>query len=159
MEVQSRVLRWHHTSYLIIISQTISRLIVIGGISEHIGEASGLVGGQLHSLAFSLHSRVSISPVAFLRALRHRQQAQTSLPHNRQARLCIVTPRPSRLCSPKGGRKGVKGHLKAKVNGEALLSSSIVFEKKGVRLRTAHTDKCECFPRVTRRFEKCGLLP
>lgn len=62
MEVQLRVLRWHHTSYLIIISQTISRLIVIGGISEHIGEVSGLVGGHLHSLAFSRHSRVLISP-------------------------------------------------------------------------------------------------
>lgn len=135
MEVQSRVLRWHHTSYLIIISQTISRLIVIGGISEHIGEASGLVGGHLHSLAFSLHSRVSISPVAFLRTLRHRQQAQTSLPHNC---LCIVTPRPSRLCSLKGGRKGAKGHLKAKVNGEALLSSSIVFEKRGQAENYAH---------------------
>lgn len=138
MEVQSRVLRWHHTSYLIIISQTISRLIVIGGISEHIGEASGLVGGHLHSLAFSLHSRVSISPVAFLRTLRHRQQAQTSLSHNCKACPCIVTPRPSRLCSPKGGRKGAKGHLKAKVNGEALLSRSIVFGKRGQAENCAH---------------------
>lgn len=62
-----RVLRWHRTSSLIIINQTISELIVIGEIPEGTGETSGLVGGRLRPLAFffsPLHSAAPTSSLA-----------------------------------------------------------------------------------------------
>lgn len=44
--------------------------------------------------------------------------------------------------SPKGGRrKGAKGHLKARVNGEAFEYKHCVLQKE-VRLKNCETDKC-----------------
>lgn len=147
-----RVLRWHRTSSLIIINQTISELIVIGEIPEGTGETSGLVGGRLRPLAFffpPLHSAAPTSSLASPR-LPPNGAASAGGANTRQPRDAPLSQ--SCLSSPKVEGNGAKGHLKAKVNGEALLEPEHCTLKKKkkeaeVRLKTAAADKCECFSR------------
>lgn len=94
--MQSRVLCWHSTRYFIIINQTITRLIVIGEILVRISH---------------------LFPTAVASQTAQTQTHSDTAPKDELTRHLWVEC----LCnSPKGGRKGVKGHLKAKVNGEAL---------------------------------------
>lgn len=47
--------------------------------------------------------------------------------------------------SLKGRRKGVKGHLKANVNGKVFWVSALCFTKRG-QAKNCETDKCGCPP-------------
>lgn len=116
--MQSRVLCWHHARWLIIISQTITRLIVIGEILVRISH---------------------LFPVAVSSQTTQTQTRSDTSPKDELTRHLSVEPPGN--CSPKGGRKGVKGHLKAKANGEALFECMhCVFGKKRGQAENRESD-------------------
>lgn len=89
---------------------------------------SGLLGGDLHSLAclsFTSFlecgphtSPLSIPAAPQTNSLHSDISPKDKLKHTSVYRHLLVEPFSD--CSQKGGRKGVKGHLKAKVNGDAF---------------------------------------
>lgn len=139
MEVQSRVPCWHHTRYLIIISQTITRLIVIGEILVRREEKCQVHRQRIfiHRLAFfffflynifvsysTFVCRPHLSPLSNSCGITN--NTSTNSPHS------DISPK-DELEHPvtswsslfpivlyREEEKGVKGHLKAKVNGEAF---------------------------------------
>lgn len=135
VRMQWRVLYWQLTRYLIIISQTITGLIVIGEILEHREEKC-----QVYWQGISILWRVFLllhlsSPLLILVAS---QTAQTLTPRwgilpKRQTHCCISSPLGRAYLWPfsKGKkRKGSERPLKGQCEWQGLLSIRIVFCKK-----------------------------
>ncbi len=135
-KLRCRVLCWRHTRYLIIISQTITGLIVIGEILER-GEEKCQVYWQgifiLWLVFLSLHFRsVDLVPHLF-QFLKHREQHKHKLP-KRQTQTHICTSPPLGWAYlwlfSKGKKKRTERPLKGQREWQGLLSISIVFYKK-----------------------------
>lgn len=152
---QWRVLFWRRTRYLIMISQTITRLIVIGEILEHREEKCQVYWQGIFILLLvflSLHFGVSTSSYSY-------GVTNTTKTSPKDKRTSVYRRHLVEFiydCSPKERRKGVKGHLKANVNGKAFWVPALCFTKRS-QSQNCETDKCGCFRRVTQCSVKWGL--
>lgn len=151
-KLQRRVLCCHLTRYLIIISQTITGLIVIGEILERREEKCQVYWQGIFilwlvflSLHFDLvpHTSSDCRSNTNTNSLRYHPKRQTRICICRRGSVELICDR-----SPKRRRKGVKGHLKANVNGKAFRVSALCFTKRG-QARNCKADKCGCLRRVT----------
>lgn len=103
MEVQSRVLCWHHTRYLIIISQTITGLIVNGEIGERREQKCQVYWEEASSFSefsffpFILEHRSHPSPLLIPVASQNNTDTKSALrclPERQpQTDVCIPSPR------------------------------------------------------------------